>query len=82
MYTTMIIIMLFPHGLVKPYVIIGQITGKALEYNSPVYFCFIDLERGLNTLELKTVLKILELNNVPIGLIIYIYIYTHLRRSI
>jgi hypothetical protein len=49
-----------------------QITEKALEYNMPAHFCFIDLEKAFDKLELKTVLNILEVNNVPNGFVLLI----------
>jgi hypothetical protein len=38
----------------------------------PAYFCFIDLEKAFERLELKKVLNILEVNNVPNGLVLLI----------
>jgi hypothetical protein len=48
----------------------------ALQYNRLAYFCFVDLEKAFDKLELKTEPDILERNNVPNALVIFIkYIY-------
>jgi hypothetical protein len=38
----------------------------------PTYFCFINLEMALDSLELKRVLNILEVNIVPNGIVLLI----------
>jgi hypothetical protein len=43
-----------------------------MECNRPVYFCFIDLEKSSDNLELNRVLDILEFSIVPNNLFILI----------
>jgi hypothetical protein len=40
--------------------------------NRPAYFCFIDLEKSSNNLELNTMVDILEFNIVPNSIFILI----------
>jgi hypothetical protein len=54
---------------------VRQIIKKALEYNSPVCFCFTDLEKAFGNLNLESVLEMLEPNNVPKCLITLILLF-------
>jgi hypothetical protein len=47
-------------------------SRKALEYNRPEYFCFIHSEKAYDNLELNTALEIVEINNVPNGLVVLV----------
>jgi hypothetical protein len=47
-------------------------TEEALEYKMAAYFCFIDLEKAFDRLDIKTVPNILEASNVPNGLVLLI----------
>jgi hypothetical protein len=49
-----------------------KITEKALGCNRPAYFCFKHLVKEFDKLELKSVLDMLQRNNVPNGLVILI----------
>jgi hypothetical protein len=53
-------------------------AGKALEFNRPIIFCFIDIEKAFDKICLKHVLDILEHQGVSPGIISLIQdIYTH-----
>jgi hypothetical protein len=75
----------FEEGVLAQMQFLQDIAEKALEYNSPVNLCFIDLENAFDNLELKSVLEILEMNNVPNSLIILIrdiFHYSKTRRPL
>lgn len=58
--------------------VIRQLTEKALEFNRPIYFCFIDIERAFDKIRLKHVLNILRDLGVPSGMLSLIQdIHTH-----
>ena len=40
------------------FLIVKQITQKALQFNKPAYVCFVDLEKAFNNLDLEDVLNV------------------------
>jgi len=49
-----------------------------LEFNRPIYFCFIDIEKAFDKIRLKHVLNILRELGVPSSILSLIQdIYTH-----
>ena len=58
--------------------IIRQLDEKALEFNRPIFFCFIDIEEVFDKNRLKNILNILENQGVSLGIINLIQdIYTN-----
>src|SRR5215469_7200857 len=63
--------------------VIRQLTEKALEFNRPIYLCFIDIEKAFDKIRLKHVLNILRDLGVPSGILSLIQdIYTNNYASI
>ena len=57
---------------------IRQLNEKALEFNRPSYFCFIDIEEAFYKIRLKHILRILQDLRIPTGILSLIQdIYTH-----
>lgn len=49
--------------------IIRQLTEKAIEYNTPAFLCFVDLQKAFDRVQLSDVTKTLAKYNVPVSLI-------------
>ena len=58
--------------------VVRQLAEKALEFNRPAFFCFIDIEKAFDKIRLEHVLNILENQGTPFGIINLIWdIYTN-----
>ena len=64
--------------------VVRQLAEKVLEFNKPAFFCFIDIEKALDNIQLEHVLKFFEDHGIPVVFIrliqeIYRNNYTRIR---